>query len=59
MTMENKKEKVKFSCREDAEVELRRIIETDYNPCPSRNKKPVRSYEYKGEWYLTSKPLIY
>lgn len=41
-------------------AEIRRIIETNYNVCPLRNKKPSRVYysEFTGLWHLTSSPTI-
>lgn len=53
-------EKRGFENKELAEEELRRIIETTYNPCPKRNKKPTRIYysEITKLWHLTSKPSI-
>lgn len=53
-------EKRGFESKELAEEEMRRIIETNYNPCPKRNKKPTRSYysEITKLWHLTSAPNI-
>ena len=49
-----------FLTQEESENELRRIIETNYNCVPARNKKPVRTYFDKDlkMWYLTSQPKI-
>lgn len=47
--------KISFSTREEAEKELRRIIDTPHKPWLKRNKKPSRVYEENGLWYLTSK----
>ena len=44
-----------FDTEEDARKELQRIIETPYNPVPSRNKKPSRFYLCEcSKWHLTS-----
>lgn len=53
-------EKRGFESFEEASEELRRIIETNYNPCPARNRKPVRAYFSKitNLYHLTSKPII-
>jgi len=56
--MEERKEKRAFASEEEARTELQRIIETNYNPCVARNKKPCRCYKQDGLWYLTSKPKI-
>lgn len=54
------KNKISYPDRESAVAELERIINTNYNPCPIRNKKPCRVFQDKdGLWYLTSQPLIY
>lgn len=52
--------KVSFATEEEARTELRRIIETDYNPCPKRNTKPSRSYkcQWCGNYHLTSQSTI-
>lgn len=51
--------KVAFSSAEEANEELKRIIETNYNPCVERNKKPCRFYLCQCKAYhLTSKPKI-
>lgn len=51
--------KICFDTEEEARQELVRIIETNYNPIPSRNKKPSRYYLCKCEkWHLTSKSNI-
>lgn len=59
--MEVKKEKVGFLTENEAREELFRIINTNYNCVPARNKKPSRYYysEEKELWYLTSQPKIY
>jgi len=53
-------EKRGFETFEEASEELRRIIETNYNPCPARNRKPSRIYysEITGKYHLTSKASI-
>lgn len=44
-----------FNTEEEARVELKRIIETPYNPVPIRNKKPSRYYLCDcGFYHLTS-----
>lgn len=51
-------EKRGFETMEEAANELRRIIETNYNPC--KKVKPCRAYysEITGKYHLTSKPTI-
>jgi hypothetical protein len=53
--------KIAFATEIEAREELERIVNTNYNPCVARNKKPCRSYQNSKNllWYLTSKPLIY
>jgi hypothetical protein len=59
--MEEKKEKRGFDTQEEANTELRRIVETNYNTC--KTVKPCRAYfdRTTGQWYLTSqkKTTIY
>jgi hypothetical protein len=59
--MEEKKEKRGFKTQEEANVELRRIVETNYNTC--KTVKPCRTYfdRTTNQWYLTSqkKTTIY
>jgi hypothetical protein len=47
-----------FRTKLEAEVELRRILETNYNVC--KTVKPSRVYlsPITGLYYLTSKPTI-
>lgn len=51
----DKKEKKGFPTQEEAMVELRRIVETNYNTC--KTVKPCRAYfdRHTKQWYLTSK----
>jgi hypothetical protein len=53
-------DKIGFLTQQEAGDELMRIIETNYNPCPIRNKKPCRIYfsPKLEKWFLTSKPKI-
>lgn len=53
-------EKIGFESFELASAELKRIVESNYNPCPKRNRKPNRAYysEITGLYHLTSKPII-
>lgn len=53
-------DKIGFESQEDAEAEIRRIIETAYNPVPKRNCKPTRCYysEITKKWHLSSQPTI-
>lgn len=50
-----KKEKIAYETREEAENELRRIINTQRK---ITERKPTRVYEYSGKWFLTSKIKI-
>jgi hypothetical protein len=54
------KEKIAFSNQEEAMSELRRIIDTNYQPWKKRHTKPNRVYQDPKNkmWYLTSKPNI-
>ena len=51
-----KKEKIPFDSYEDAEKELHRILDTNYNVC--KKTKPSRIYELNGKYFLNSKPTI-
>lgn len=51
--------KIPYVTYELAMEELLRIVNTNYNPCVKRNRKPCRVYQdIDGLWYLTSKPKI-
>lgn len=52
------KQKISFSTFEEANTELKRIINTKFNVC--KCKKPNRTYQDPRDnlWYLTSKPII-
>ena len=56
----NDVDKIGFHSKEDAEAEIRRIIETNYNPVPIRNKKPSRAYfsHITKLWHITSNITI-
>lgn len=56
----NDTDKIAFDSKEDAEAEIRRIVETNYNCVPKRNKKPSRVYfsEISKKWHLTSNITI-
>lgn len=47
-----------FETKEEAEEELRRIVNTNYNPC--KKVKPCRCYysDITKMWHLTSKTSI-
>lgn len=48
-------QKIPFNTEAEARLELERIIETKYNPCPKRFKKPSRYYLCEcGFWHTTS-----
>ena len=53
------KEKIAFETYGQAREELERIVNTNHKPWKTiNNKKPIRWYEEKGLFYLTSQPLI-
>lgn len=56
----NDSEKIAYESYEEAFAELTRIINTNYNCVPKRNKKPSRVYfsEISKKWHLTSNPTI-
>lgn len=56
----NDSEKISYDTYEEAFAELTRIINTNYNPVPKRNKKPSRVYfsEISKKWHLTSNITI-
>jgi len=48
-----------FNTKDEARLELERIIETKYNPCAKRFKKPSRYYLCEcGYFHLTSSVKI-
>ena len=52
-------DKVNFNTAEECAEEIKRIVETPYNPCPKRFKKPSRYYLCEcGYFHLSSKPFI-
>jgi len=51
--------KISFNTEQEASDELKRIVETVYNPIPIRNKKPSRYYLCEcGYYHLSSKPFV-
>lgn len=63
--MEKTCEKIGFSSKEEADVELKRILDTQQRPWTNRDTKPCRRYlcphcseDKKEVWHLTSKPTI-
>ncbi len=59
--MEKTCEKISFNSAEEADKELRRILETQTKPWAERDKKPCRKYKCsycstteKEVWHLTS-----
>ena len=51
--------KVNFNTPEECTEEIKRIIETKYNPCAKRFKKPSRYYLCEcGYFHLTSSVKI-